>query len=151
MLYIVISILTFTLISFAQSIEVEADRLIYEDSRMIYEGKAVLKKDKGTLKADRIIVFMGKEGRAEKIVAKGNAVYKEDGKKAYAKEITHDLSKNVIILKGQAKVEEGKNYIEAEEIIYYVNTGKAIAKGNGGRVKMFYVEEEKDEEVGHSQ
>ncbi len=143
MLCIVISLFFTFILSYAQVIEVEADTLIYENNKMIYEGNAVLKKDKGILKAERIVIFMGKDGRAEKVIAEGNASYSEEDRKAIAKEITHDLIKNVIILKGQARIEEGKSYIEAEEIVYYIDTGRAIAKGNGGRVKTFYVEEKK--------
>ncbi len=151
MLLTIISLLLFIGIVFPQSIKVEADKLIYEGNKMIYKGNAVLKKDKGVLKADTIIIYMDEEGKAEKVLAKGNAIYEEENRKATAEEITHDLSKNVIILKGRARVEEGRNYIEAEEIVYYIDTGRAIAEGHGSRVRTFYVEEREDEEVRYSE
>ncbi len=150
MRYILISLLMLISPLLAQSISVEADSLVYEGNKMIYEGNAILKKGKGILKADKIIIFLGKKGKAEKVMAEGNAVYKEDNRKATAEEIIHDMNKNVIILKGKARIEEGRNFIEAEEITYYVDSGRAIARGMGGRVKTFYAEEVSDEKVGNS-
>lgn len=151
MSYILISLFLLISIGLAQSISVEADSLVYESDRMIYKGNAVLKKGRGTLKADKIVIFIGSNGKAEKIVAEGNAVYTEDSRRATAEEIIQDMNKNVIILKGNARIEEGKNFIEAEEIIYYVDSGKAVARGMGRRVKTFYAEEVGDEKAGDSE
>ncbi|MDQ7082089.1 MAG: lipopolysaccharide transport periplasmic protein LptA [Aquificota bacterium] len=135
----------------AQPITGEADSLVFEKDRLIYRGKVRLVRGESVLRADRVTILLNEEGKPEKLIAEGNVVYTEPGRKATSSYAEYDLRTEVIVLRGRARVEEEKNLIEAEEIVYDRKSGLLKASGGGKRVRTIYIEEEKDEEVGHKQ
>ncbi|GEM_PF-684557 len=135
----------------AQPITGEADSLIFQKDKLIYRGKVRLVRGEAVLRADRVTILLSKEGKPEKLIAEGNVVYTEPGRKATSSYAEYDLKTEVIILKGGARVEEEKNLIEAEEIVYDRKNGLLRASGGGKRVRTIYIEEERDEKVGHKQ
>ncbi len=126
--------------SFSQPITGEADKLEYRDNQIVYDGNVKLIRGEAVLKANRVTIFLDPQGKPIKIVALGNVRYEEPGRKAEAQYAEYDLHKDLIILKGNAKVEEERSILEAEEIIY--DRKKQTLQASGDRVRTIYIEEE---------
>ncbi len=137
-------IVLFLLVGFAlgQPITGEAKNLIFKEDRIIYEGNARLTRGEAELKADRVVIFLSKKGKPKKLVAEGSVRYEEPGRSATAEYAEYDLEKEVIFLRGKAVVEEDKNVLEADEIVYDRKNKTLQAKGENRRVRTIYIEEE---------
>ncbi len=144
---LLLSLLLFTL-SYAQPIAGEAQKLEFQKDKIIYTGNVKLVRGESVLKADKVIVFLNEKGKPTKIVAVGQVRFSEPKRKARADYAEYDLSKEVIILRGSARVEEEKNILEAEEIVYDRKNQTLEAKGGSKRVRTIYIEEEKNEKIG---
>lgn len=131
-------------LALAQPITGEGDTLTYEKGKIIYTGNVKLTKGNAVLTADKVIVYLDEGKKAKLIEAEGRVRYTEPNRKAFADKMTYDLREEVITLKGKARVEEGQNFVEADEIVYYKKEDRAVAVGKESRVRSFYVEE-KDE------
>lgn len=131
---------------FSQPILGEADRLTYEKDRIVYTGNVKLTKGNAMLTADKVVVYLDEKGKAKRAQAEGNVKYLEGDRRAHAASVEYDFQDDVIKLFGNAKVEDKKNFVEADEIIYYRKENRAIAISKGSRVRTFYVED-KDEKV----
>ena len=135
----------------AEPITGEAQNLIFEKDKLIYENNVTLTKGDTLLKADKVIIHLDKNGQPSKIVAEGNVKYREKDRKAVSERAEYDLQREVIVLQGKARVEDNKNLIEAEEIVYHKKTNTLKALGKGGKVRTIYVEEEKNEKVRYNE
>ncbi|MFN3813413.1 MAG: lipopolysaccharide transport periplasmic protein LptA [Aquificaceae bacterium] len=131
---------------FSQPILGEADKLTYEKDKIVYTGNVKLTKGNAVLTADKVVLYLDDKGKPKKAQAEGNVKYIEGDRRAYATSAEYDFQDDVIKLFGNAKVEDKKNFVEADEIIYYRKENRAIAVSKGSRVRTFYVEE-KDEKV----
>ncbi|WP_448587968.1 lipopolysaccharide transport periplasmic protein LptA [Thermocrinis sp.] len=137
-------ILTLTLVlAHSQPLLGEADSIIYEKNMIIYSGNVKITRGKETLTADKVIIHLDENRRASLAEAEGKVFYQEGKRTAKADRASYDFKKEVIRLIGNARVEEGPNFVEADEIIYYRAEDKAIAISKGKRVRTFYVEEKK--------
>ncbi len=134
----------------SQPITGEADSLEFLKDKVIYSGNVRLTRGESVLKADKVIIFLDKEGNPTKIVAEGGVNYVEGNRRASAKSAEYDLSRDTIVLRGDARVEEDKNLLEAEEIVYDRKNQTLKAVGDNSRVRTIYVEEEDNEKVRHS-
>jgi lipopolysaccharide export system protein LptA len=151
MIYKIVSALALFAFAQAQPITGEAESLIFKKDRLVYQGKVRLVRGQAVLKAGKVTILLNEEGKPVKLIAEGNVVYTEPGRKATSAYAEYDLRTEVIILRGNARVEEEKNLIEAEEIVYDRKNGTLRASGGRKRVRTIYIEEEQDEEVGHKQ
>lgn len=151
MIYSVILLLTLLTFATSQPITGEADSLIFQKDRLIYQGNVRLVRGEAVLRANKVTILLNEEGKPRKLIAEGNVLYTEPGRRATSAYAEYDLTAEVIILRGMARVEEEKNLIEAEEIVYDRRNNTLRASGKGKRVRTIYIEEEKDEEVGHKQ
>ncbi len=124
-----------------QPITGEAQKLEFKKDRIVYTGKVKLTRGEATLRARKVTILLDEEGKPLKLVAEGNVLYLEPGRKATADYAEYDLRKEVIVLKGSAKVEERKNVLEAEEIVYDRRNETLQAKGGEGKVRTIYIEE----------
>ncbi|MFN3975679.1 MAG: lipopolysaccharide transport periplasmic protein LptA [Aquificaceae bacterium] len=138
------SLLLVSAFAFSQPIAGEGDQLTYEKDRIIYTGNVRLTRGNALLTANKVIIYLDQNKKARLMEAEGNVKYVEGNRRAFADRMTYDLREDVITLKGRARVEEGPNFVEAEEIVYYKKEDRAVAVGKGSRVRTFYVEE-KDE------
>ncbi len=129
---------------FAQPIVGEADSLTYERDRVIYSGNVRITRGNALLTANRVVIHLDENKRARMVEAEGNARYTEGNRRASANKMVYDLQNEVITLIGKARVEEGQNFVEADEIVYYRKEDRAVAVSKNSRVRTFYVEE-KDE------
>ncbi len=128
--------------STGQPITGEAKNLIFKEDRIIYEGNARLTRGEAELKADRVIIMLGKKGKPKRLIAEGSVRYIEPGRSATAEYAEYDLEEEVIVLRGKAVVEEDKNVLEADEIVYDRKNKTLQAKGETRRVRTIYIEEE---------
>jgi len=124
-----------------QPITGEAQKLEFRKDRIVYTGKVKLTRGEAVLRAQKVTVFLDEEGKPLKLVAEGNVLYFEPGRKATADYAEYDLKKEILILRGGAKVEERKNVLEAEEIVYDRKNETLQAKGGEGKVRTIYIEE----------
>ena len=139
-----ILLLSFSTLLYAQSsITGESDELIYLENKLIYKGNVRLIRDSSVLRAEKVEIILNKEGKPVKIVAKGNVRIIEPNRKVFADYAEYDLTKDVIYLKGSAKIQEKTRVLEAEEITIYRKENRLVAKGGKKRVKTVYLEEKK--------
>ncbi len=138
-------------ISFSQPITGEAKKLEFRKDRIIYTGDVKLIRGESILRADRVEILLDEKGKPVKVVATGKVRYAETNRRAFSDYAEYDLKRDVILLKGRARVEEDKNILEAEEIVYDRKSGTLQARGKEGRVRTIYIEEEENEEIGHNQ
>ncbi len=147
---ILVALLITTCTAWLQPITGEADSLEFKKDRVIYSGNVRLTRGKAVLKADRVIILLDKEGNPYRIIAEGGVFYQEGNRRASSRSAEYDLKKDTLVLKGDARVEEDKNLLEAEEIVYDRKNQTLRAVGDNSRVRTIYVEEEENEEIRHS-
>lgn len=124
-----------------QAVLGEADSLLYEGNKIIYTGHVKFVRGDGVLTADKVIIYLDEKKKAKWAEAEGNVRYHDSKRKARANRATYDFQKEILTLTGNARVEEGPNFVEADEIIYYKKEDRAVAVSKGQRVRTFYVEE----------
>ncbi|WP_457601420.1 lipopolysaccharide transport periplasmic protein LptA [Hydrogenivirga sp.] len=135
----------------AQPITGEAKNLEFKKDRIVYTGNVKLTRGDSVLHADKVVIFLDERGKPVKMVATGKVRYFEPRRKAFSRYAEYDLVKDVIILKGNARVEEDKNVLEADEIVYDKKNETLQAKGDKSKVRTIYIEEEKNEKIGHNE
>jgi len=140
---IVLILLIAFLLARSQPILGEADSITYEKNVVVYSGNVKITRANETLTADKVIIFLDENRKASSAEAEGKVFYWDGKRKAKADKAYYDFKKEIIRLEGNAKVEEGQNFVEADEIIYYKGEDRAIAISKGKRVRTFYIEEKK--------
>ncbi|WP_448584392.1 lipopolysaccharide transport periplasmic protein LptA [Thermocrinis sp.] len=130
-------------LAYSQPILGEADTIIYEKNVIIYSGNVKITKANETLTADKVTIHLDENRKANLAEAEGKVLYQDDKRTARADKAYYDFKKEVIKLIGNAKVEEGPNFVEADEIVYYKAENRAVAISRGKRVRTFYVEEKR--------
>ncbi len=138
-----LSFLIISLSAFSQAIVGESDSLEFKEGKIVYKGNVKLTKDGGVLSADKVEVFVDEKGKPKKLVATGNVRYIEGRRKAKADYGEYDLISEKLILKGNARVEDKGNLLEADIIVYNKRKNSLEAKAVNKRVRTVYIEEEK--------
>ncbi|WP_333784419.1 lipopolysaccharide transport periplasmic protein LptA [Thermocrinis sp.] len=131
------------ILAYSQPILGEADTITYEKNVIIYSGNVKITKANEILTADKVTIHLDENKKASSAEAEGKVFYQDGKRIARADKAYYDFKKEIIRLVGNAKVEEGPNFVEADEIIYYRTEGKAVAIGKGKKVRTFYIEEKK--------
>lgn len=121
----------------------EAQKLEFSKDRIIYTGNVKLTRGDALLKADKVTILLSEKGKPVKLIAEGHVRYREPGRKVTAEYAEYDLINDTILLRGMARVEEEKNVLEAEEIVYDKRNRTLRAKGGREKVRTIYVEEER--------
>jgi len=137
---LLLALLTASLL-WGQPITGEAQKLEFKKDRIVYRGSVKLTRGETVLTAETVTVLLNEEGKPLKLIAQGRVVYLEPNRKATADYAEYDLQKEVIVLRGNAKVEEKKNILEAEEIVYDRKNETLQARGGAGKVRTIYIEE----------
>ena len=90
-----------------------------------------------TLQADTMtILFVEKENDVKEIIANGSVTIDLDKKRATCETAHFYTADNKIILTGNPLLKEGKNVIEGEKIIFFLNEERSIVEGKkNSRVK----------------
>lgn len=127
--------------AYSQPILAEADRMVYEKNSIIYIGNVKMTKGNELLTADKVIIYLDENKKANSAEAEGKVFYTDGKRIAKADKAFYDFKKDIVQLISNAKVEEGSNFVEADEIIYYRKEERAIAISKNKKVRSFYVEE----------
>jgi lipopolysaccharide export system protein LptA len=127
--------------AYSQPILAEADRMVYERNSIIYIGNVKITKGNEVLTADKVIIYLDENKKANSAEAEGKVFYTDGKRIAKADKAFYDFKKDIVQLVGNAKVEEGPSFVEADEIVYYRKEERAIAISKSKRVRSFYVEE----------
>jgi len=127
--------------AYSQPILAEADRMVYEKNSIIYIGNVRVIKGNEVLTADKVIIYLDENRKANSAEAEGKVLYRDEKRTAKADKAFYDFKKDIVQLIGNARVEEGPNFVEADEIIYYRKEERAIAVSKNKRIRSFYVEE----------
>ncbi len=141
-LKVFILILSLLTLSFSEEVITgEAKELEFLKEKLIYKGNVKLVRNSSVLNAEKVIVYLNKEGKPVRIVAKGKVKIIENERKAFSDYAEYDLTNEVIILKGNAKIQEKTRLLEADEIVIYRKENRLIAKGIKRKVRTVYMEE----------
>jgi lipopolysaccharide export system protein LptA len=127
--------------TYSQPILAEADKMVYERNSITYIGNVKITKGNELLTADKVIIYLDENRKANSAEAEGKVFYTDGKRIAKADKAFYDFKKDIVQLVGNAKVEEGPNFVEADEIVYYRKEERAIAISKSKRVRSFYVEE----------
>ncbi|MCD6151539.1 MAG: lipopolysaccharide transport periplasmic protein LptA [Deltaproteobacteria bacterium] len=120
-------------------IDISSDRLDIDQQKgqAIFKGEVIARQDKMTLQADTMtILFVEKENDVKEIIANGSVTIDLDKKRATCETAHFYTADNKIILTGNPLLKEGKNVIEGEKIIFFLNEERSIVEGKkNSRVK----------------
>jgi lipopolysaccharide export system protein LptA len=149
MIFLLLAGLLFFGLAISEPILGEADNLTYEKDKIIYTGNVKLTRGNGVLTANKVVIYLDDKRKPKKAEAEGNVKYVEGVRRAFADRAEYDFQTEVLKLFGNARVEDDKSFVEADEIVYYKKEDRAIAISKSKRVRTFYVEE-KSEKVRNS-
>ncbi len=140
--------LFFVLLGYAQTkkpVVIEADTLRYDKKAQIaiYEGNVVVKSEDFELFSEQLKIFLDENGDIKKIVAIGDVHFQKGNRKGKSNRAEYYRDKNLIILKGNAELQQDNNVIEGDEIVYQMDTEKAEVMGKNKRVRTIFFPEEK--------
>ena len=145
-LFSLLFILLLIVESYAGSIKISADKLIYEDSKKVskFIGNVVANYDNVTVNADNMTVFLSEKNEPSKILCIGNVKVEKDDIVSYSNSAEMDMLKDLIILKGNVKIWQNKNYLEGDEVYIYNKTKRVEVKNNDNKkVKIIFYPDEK--------
>ncbi|RLB67046.1 MAG: lipopolysaccharide transport periplasmic protein LptA [Deltaproteobacteria bacterium] len=120
-------------------IDITADRLDIDQKKgeAVFRGKVFARQDKMTLSTDTMtVIFTEKDNEVKEIIAAGSVIINLDKKKATCATAHFYTSDNKVVLTGKPQLREGKNIIEGEKIIFFLNEERSIVEGKkNSRVK----------------
>jgi len=120
-------------------INISSDHLDIDQQKgqAIFTGKVIARQDKMTLQADTMtILFIEKENNVKEIIANGSVTINLDKKRATCETAHFYTADSKVILTGKPLLREGKNVIEGEKIIFFLNEERSIVEGKkNSRVK----------------
>lgn len=110
----------------------------------IYTGKVIVTMGDKNIKCDKLVIIRGEKSDIGKIIAYGNPVgysgHIKDNPEvihAYSDEMEYNLETKMFYMRGNARVEQGKNTYEAPEIQYDVeNEIITSSPSSAGRIHM---------------
>lgn len=131
-------------------INIVSDRLEADDmaKKVNFIGHVIVRRGDVTLYAHEVLVtYLQGKGDIEKIIASGEVRIIQNERIATAERATLFQKEGKILLTGAARLLQGKDSIEGEEITVLINEEKSIIKAQqGGRVQaIFHPNEPKGE------
>jgi lipopolysaccharide export system protein LptA len=146
-----------------QPIHIVSDRLdAYNEKKLVvFSGNAVATQGDRTIKADRLFLYykkdpqapeksgaedIGSAGDLEKIEAKGRVMITQGERVVTGNEAIFYQDKQQIVMLGNAVMREGRNVINGDRIVVFLNEDRGIVESvEKGRVKAtIYPEDKKD-------
>jgi len=129
-------------------INVTADRLDADDvaRKVMFLGNVVARQGEVSIYADRLTLFYGGENREiERVEADGDVRIVQGNRVATGQKGTLYRAEGRVVLTGSARVHQGEDFVEGDEIIVLLNEEKSIVQGReGGRVNaVFHPKEER--------
>ncbi len=97
----------------------------------IFKGNVIAKRGNVTLKSNKMEIYKNKKsGEIKEIICTGNVIITQKNKEAKAHKAIYNYPTGRITLIGNASVKSNKNLIRAYEIVYYLNSGYAVANSS---------------------
>jgi len=143
-------------------IKIVSDKMVYNQNKgtVVFEGNVVAKQDELVLRSNTLEVFFRKDKlkqkqklakltitqnkQLDKIIASGDVVINKADKTAKCGLAIYDLKSKKIILKDNPVLQQNKNEIRGETIIFYVDKDLVEIEGNKSkRVEAIFVQEGK--------
>lgn len=146
-----------------EPIEIVSDRMdaFNEKKMVIFSGNAVATQGDKQIKSDQLLLYYKKEtgkkdkvgnkevegtGDLEKIEAKGHVVVTQKARVATGDEAVYFQDSGQIILTGNPTLRDGKNMINGDKVIVFVNEDRGVVESDQKkRVKAVIYPQEKDE------
>ena len=115
------------------SARMEADEL---GNRVTFVGDVTLKKEAMTLTSDHLVVFYDPASKGvREIEAHGNVVVRKEGRIAHANKAIYYSKDEMIVLTGDARINDNENQLGGERITLFMRDDRSIVEG--GKV-LFY-------------
>lgn len=133
----------------AGAIRIESKSLTVEhkNNRVEFKGSVRLTRDDFELQCDRLVAFYHQRagGELERAEAYGHVTMQQGEKRGSSNEATYIQSKGILILIGDAKVEDPEGTIQAEKIVHNTQTMETrVQQGaSGGRVHLTFEDDDK--------
>jgi lipopolysaccharide export system protein LptA len=127
-------------------VEIESQQLeiMQQENKSIFSGNVVATQGDMTLSADELSVFFIEENQIDRLEAVGNVRFSQLDKIATSDKAVYHQLNGVLLLIGDAKVQQGKNLVSGDEITFYVQENRSVVKGSSQqRVKAVIVQEQK--------
>lgn len=137
----------------AGPLQVESETLSVEHAinRVEFTGAVHLTRDDFELRCDRLVAFYKQQagGELERAEAYGSVIMEQGEKRGFSNEAVYKQYEGILILIGEAKVEDPEGTIQGEKIIHnIVTTETRIDQGEaGGRVHLTF-EDDNEKSVG---
>ncbi len=145
---IIFLLLVFITLSYGKTkkvipIVIEADQLVFKkkENLAVYKGNVSIKRGDIKIKSDELDVYIGKKGKLEKVIARGNVRFSK-GKSIEGSAKLAILEEDKITLKGNAKIKQNSNIIEGDIIVYDIKTGTVEVKGKKEKVRTIIFPED---------
>ncbi len=134
---------SFTLSQSAEPVFLKANRLEfdYKNRVLVYRGNVEVRQADARLFAEEVHVALsgGEQFEIREIRARGNVRLEQGERWAQAREAVFDQFKRVATLNGDAVLHDGRNEVQGERVILYLDEQRSIVEGGKGRVQaVFY-------------
>lgn len=130
-LLVLLSVFFLFTTAFAEKFHIQSDKLNAEKDKVIYIGNVIVVTETGKkLKCDKLIVFLNKAGKVEKIMAIGHVFYKDKNFKATGNIALYYPKIKIIVLEGNALIVGNRGIIKGEKIVYNLQTGIVDVKSS---------------------
>jgi lipopolysaccharide export system protein LptA len=120
-------------------INVTSETMEAEKSKrlIVFKGNVVTKQKDMTIHSDELRIYYDEEGKdVEEVIANGNVRVEQENKTATAEKAAYYKVEEKVILTGDAKLQDGNNFVEGKKITVYMKDGRSIVEGSEeGRVK----------------
>ncbi len=130
----------------SQPLEILSQQLevFRQENRSVFSGDVVATQGDMTMTTDRLIVFFAGENSIERLEAVGHVKFTQLDRTATAEKMIYRQKEGTLLLIGNARVVQGPNQVDGDEITYFVNENRSVVKGSSQkRVKAVIVPQQK--------
>ena len=117
-----------------EPIEITSDTLVYDQKKnlAVYSGSVLARQKNTTIECDKLQIILSKKDRKlEQVIATGKKVIiKIQQKKGICRKAHYFATGRRLILSGNPSLDDGKNVITGEQIIFYLDEDRSVIKGN---------------------
>ena len=114
-------------------ITADAATLLYDTKQLIFTGHVIAIHQNITLHSDEAIVIYDPENKnnSGNIIVKGHVIVHMDGDTAKSDYGEYDMTKNVILLKHNVRLQQGTKIITGSELMYDLKSNTASLSSPG--------------------
>ena len=124
-----------------QPLEITSNRLESDGGlrQIVFLGNVVAKQAGLTIKTSQLVVsYQGKNNQVSRVEAIGDVTITKDDRIATGGRGVYEVGKETIIMTDSPRVQQGENFLEGDEIVFFLNEDISVVKSKAGsRVKAF--------------